>query len=135
MVRFWWYTPRCTMILSPGEACRIARWIDCPGHTCQVAADAVPETASNAAMASANVTAVRLISPPLGAFCRGQATPGSADCKGWSAITCDCVPGRAISRGAAWHVEVTTTQDGSPRKGSRGTDDVGHVLDDAPRLR
>jgi hypothetical protein len=49
------------MILSPGDACRIARWIDCPGHTCHVAADAVPESASSAAMASANVTAVRLM--------------------------------------------------------------------------
>src|SRR6476660_10332087 len=82
MVRFSWYTPRCTMIVSPGDACRIARWIECPGHTCQVAADAVPESASSAAMASANVSAVRLIVPPLGACCRGEATPGSADCKG-----------------------------------------------------
>jgi hypothetical protein len=52
------------MILSPGDACRIARWIECPGHTFQVAADAVPESASSAAMASANVSAVRLIFPP-----------------------------------------------------------------------
>src|SRR6476646_6421732 len=82
MVRFSWYTPRCTMIVSPGDACRIALWIECPGHTCPVASDAVPENASSAARASANVRAVRLIVPPLGACCRREATPGSADCKG-----------------------------------------------------
>src|SRR4051794_26470404 len=128
IVRLSWYTPRCTMIVSPGDASRMARWMEWPGHTFHVAAEAVVAEISNAPSASISVTTHLFTGPPPGVGLPRHTTPRSTHCKDdkWTTVARHTYPSTHAdlhyARGDPEGARGALARAGTRRPGALGRD-------------